>query len=124
MTITTKPAAIHGPRRDVTSDSGTRRSVSPSRRRSSITAMPTKTHRVSTWADSTRGYMYRDSWSAMLPRVLASHSQNGSSDTGDRFPRNGWRVKDGMLELTSANSRFSWRHQGLQGHSVRRGHGG
>src|SRR5258708_823498 len=109
MTITRKPAAIHGPRRDVTSDSGTRRSVSPSRRRSSITAMPTKTHRVSTWADSTRGYMYSDSWSAMLPRVLASHSQDGSSDTGDRFPWNGWRVKDGMLELTSANSRFSWR---------------
>src|SRR5258708_29666775 len=37
----------------------------------------------------------------MLPRVFASHSQNGSSDTGDRFPRNGWRVKGGMVRISA-----------------------
>ncbi len=36
-------------------------------------AMPRNRHSVSTCADSTSGYMYSDSCSAMLPGVSASH---------------------------------------------------
>src|SRR5436189_268541 len=42
------PGPVNGSRRAMTSDAGTRRSVKPNRRRSSITAVPTSTHKVRT----------------------------------------------------------------------------
>src|SRR5438128_393939 len=59
----------------MTSDTRTLCKVRPSRRRSTIAAVPTNRHKAITWIDSTMRYMYCDSWSATLPGVAASHSQ-------------------------------------------------
>ncbi len=75
MTMSTKPAAVHGKSCPTTSDTAVRRIVTPSRRRSSITAIPRKRHKDRTWIDSTMEYPHLDSWSAILPGVFASHSQ-------------------------------------------------
>src|SRR5438477_2424505 len=65
---------------------GTRFITIPSSRKSSMTDMPTNTQSVSTWTDSTSGYMNNDSWSAMLPGVAASHWQKGRRVMTVGFP--------------------------------------
>src|SRR3954467_6121168 len=80
--MTTNPATIHGPSRALISVIGTRRNATPSSRRSSITAIPRNSVNARTCVDSTSGYIYSDSWSAMLPLVDASHSAAGRRVTG------------------------------------------
>ena len=53
----TKPTIIHGIERRITSVAGTRFMTAPTRRRSRIDAMPTKSASAQTWTDSVSGYM-------------------------------------------------------------------
>src|SRR5713101_9645864 len=80
MTISTKPAAVHGKSCPTTSDAAVRRIVTPRRRRSSITAIPRNRHKDRTWTDSMKEYAHLDSWSAILQGVFASHSQKPRRD--------------------------------------------
>ena len=61
-------------------------------------AMPRNRHNVRTCVDSTSGYMYSDSCSAMLPGVSASHWQNGRRDIGSAY-YTGMRILIGVLLL-------------------------
>src|SRR6266403_427814 len=80
MTISTNPAAVHGKSCLTTSDTAARRIVTPSRRRSSITAIPRNRHKDRTWTDSMMEYAHLDSWIAILHGVFASHSQKPKRD--------------------------------------------
>src|SRR5882672_45980 len=88
MTITTKPAVVHGRSRAATSDTGTSRMTRLRSRRSRIAAIPRNRHRVSTWTDSTMGNAHTDSAIATLARVCANHSKKPRRDIGGKHTRN------------------------------------
>ena len=62
----------------MTSDTGTRRIVQPSSRRSFIITVPKKRATARTWEDSMSGHARVDSSRAMLQGVFPSHSRNRS----------------------------------------------
>src|SRR3954452_7984406 len=75
-----KPTFVHGITRACTSDTGTRRSVTFSRRRSQSRANPRKRHKPSTWTDSITGYVHVDSRMPTLAGVSCSHRKKLNKD--------------------------------------------
>ena len=77
-TMTVNPIRVHGRSRPVISETGTRRIVQPSSRRSFIITVPKKRATARTWEVSMSGQASVDSSRATLQGVLPSHSRNRS----------------------------------------------